>query len=153
MSTHNTINVGTFNMQGGANRKKTCLADDMQRFKMAALCTSETKISGNRVDTLKTTDGKQRYFHYTSGLSKNTKAGVGIIINANYKEDFTSVDDRICKITFKINNNQNITLISAYAPTLDVSKKKPHIREHCMMILRQQSNLFSNTICSSSVAT
>ena len=111
MSSKNNIRIATFNIQGGANKKKRSLADDMKRYKINVLCTTETKINGNRVDLLKTTDGQTKYHHYTSGLQKNTKAGVGIIINTTCEADFTPINDRICKITLKINDNQNITII------------------------------------------
>ena len=64
------INVGTLNMQGGANTKRSSLADDMQRYIQNGrhIHNPETKISGNRFDTLKSTNRKATFFHYTSGL-------------------------------------------------------------------------------------
>ena len=54
----NYVKLATFNIQGGANKKKTSLADDMQKYKITALCTTETKLSGNKVHALKMGDGK-----------------------------------------------------------------------------------------------
>ena len=42
---HKTINVGTFNIQGGnSKQKKTSLADDMLKYDITALTTTETRI-------------------------------------------------------------------------------------------------------------
>ena len=34
-----------------------------------------------------------------------------------------------CQLTTKVNNNQTIHIISAYAPTLDKSEKNPEMRD------------------------
>ena len=100
----------------------------MEAYNVTALATTETKISGkNIIQTLKTRDGKVGYHHYLSG-SEKTKLGVGIIVKANTKCSFVPVNDRLCKITIKKKEN-NIVIISAYAPTLDVSKKYPDKRD------------------------
>ena len=125
----NYFKTATFNIQGGANKKKTSLADDMKKYDLTALCTTETKLSGNKVHTLTTSDGKNKYYHYTSGLQKNTKHGVGIIVSMACPAEFIAVNDRLCKLSFQINGNQHITIISAYAPTLEVSRKNPVKRE------------------------
>ena len=95
----------------------------MEAHNIPALATTKTKISAqnNITETLKTSNGKSSYLHNLSG-SKNNKQVVGIIVKADTKCSFMPINDRICKLTIKKKRN-NIVIISAYAPTLAVSKK------------------------------
>ena len=55
------------------NIKKMSLADDCVKYKMAAVLTQKTRILGNIVEEIITSDGKDRYNHHTSGLERNTR--------------------------------------------------------------------------------
>ena len=114
------------NIQGGNSKiKKTSIVADMETYKTTAIATTETKISAqsNRVQTLRTAEGKVSYSHYLSG-SKHTKQGVGLIVRSDTKCSFLPVNYRLCKVIIKIENVQ-IVIISAYAPTLEIRKKHP----------------------------
>ena len=118
------IRIGTLNIQGGNSKiKKISIVADMETYKITAIATTETKISAqtNIVQTLRTPDGKVSYSHYLSG-SKHTKQGVGIIVRSDTKCSFLPVNDRLCKMIIK-KENLKIVIISAYAPTLEISKK------------------------------
>ena len=110
----------------------------MEEYNITALATTETKISAqnNITQTLKTSNGKVSYVHYLSG-SKNTKQGVGIVVKADTKCSFMPINDRICKLTIYKKRN-NIVIISAYAPTLAVSKKHP---EQCELFYENLESL------------
>ena len=138
MSKKNALRFGTLNLQGG-NKKKNTLADDMVNFKMAVICTTETRMSGEKVQTIKTTDKKKSFHHYISGKDTKTRYGVGIVVETSTKADFQPINDRICKLHIETEgDNPNVTVISAYAPTEDVSKKNPEKREEFYDILEQQ---------------
>ena len=106
---------------------------------MTALCTTETRISGKKVQTIKTTDKKTEFHHYISGKDKNTRYGVGIVVPTSLKADFIPINDRICKLQIDTEGeNPNITIISAYAPTEDNATKQPEKREAFYDLLEQQ---------------
>ena len=95
------MKIATFNIQGGnAKQKKQDLADDFENYKLDAILTTETRISGNEVEEIKTPNGKKLY-HYTPGLPERTRYGVGIIISQETQAEFKEVSDRICKMTIR----------------------------------------------------
>ena len=92
------LNIGTFNIQGGnSDEKQKHLANDMLKFEMAAISTTKTRIGGgSKVETVRTSCGKFKYKHYTSGgLNKTTRHGVGIITTAETNLDFQAVNERL----------------------------------------------------------
>ena len=96
------MRIGTLNLQGGnSESKKMNIIEDMYAYKMDALLITETRISGNIMKEMATLDGKQKYKFYTSGLNKNTRYGVGIILPKDTNADFQRITDRICKATIK----------------------------------------------------
>ena len=101
------------------------LVDDCEKYKMAAILTTETRISGNIVEEIITSDRKHKYNHYTAGLERNTRYGVGIIISKKHNSEFNVISDRICQLTIKIRNKPNIVYVCAYAPTLTMIEKNP----------------------------
>ena len=72
--------------------------------------------------------GKRFNLHY-SGHATDSVNGVGIIVERTRKVHFKPISERVCRIETSINNNQKLTLISAYAPTLDKSEKNPDVSE------------------------
>ena len=96
------MRIGTLNIQGGNSESKQInIIEDMYAYKLDALLTTETRISGNVVKEIATLDGKQKYKFYTSGLKKNTRYGVGIILPTNTNADFHRITLMICKATIK----------------------------------------------------
>ena len=90
--------IGTLNVQGGNNdAKKQSLADDMKKYKLKLLCTTETRIPGEvNVETLTTTCKEQNYKHYTSGGTNNkTRYGVGILTCIDLSVEFKVVSERM----------------------------------------------------------
>ena len=125
--------IGTLNVQGGNNdAKKQSLADDMKKYKLKLLCTTETRIPGEvNVETLTTTCKEQNYKHYTSGgTNKKTRYGVGILAFTDLSVEFKAVSERMCMATIESTGNEpNLIIISAYAPTEPQSTKNPKLRE------------------------
>ena len=125
--------IGTLNVQGGNNdAKKQSLADDMKKYKLKLLCTTETRIPGEvNVETLTTTCKEQNYKHYTSGgTNKKTRYGVGILACTDLSVEFKAVSERMCMATIESTGNEpNLIIISAYAPTEPQSTKNPKLRE------------------------
>ena len=138
MKKRKTLRFGTLNLQGG-NKKKSTLADDMVKFNMTVICTTETRMNGKNVQLIKTTDKKNTFHHYISGKEKNTRYGVGIVVNMLIKADFQPINDRLCKLQIDTeDDNPNITVICAHAPTEETSKKSPEVREVFYDQLEQQ---------------
>ena len=109
--------------------KLQMLANDFVNYRMSALCIQETHLPGRGVENIVSSTGEQLYLHY-SGHATDSINGVGIILDTNKLAHFKPISDRICQIETKINNNQQLTLISAYAPTLEKSEKNPDVRDN-----------------------
>ena len=126
----NTQRIGSFNCQGLATSmvKLRTLADDFEKYNLNTLAIQETHIQGYGTKILKSSTNKE-YLLYYSGSKETSENGVGIILPSHTKADFKPISDRLCQITIKLTNSQKIHILSAYAPTVDKSKKKPSIRE------------------------
>ena len=85
-------------------------------------------MQGYGVMSIKSSTNKE-YLLYYSGNNKKSENGVGIIVPKTKNVEFAPINDRICIITTKVNNNQMLHIISAYATTLDKSEKQPETRE------------------------
>ena len=129
--TNKNIKIGSFNCQGIATStaKQQMLADDFEKYQMDALTIQETHMKGYGAITLTSSTGKN-YLLYYSGNETKSRNGVGIMIPSTKNVDFTPINDRMCQITTKINNDQILHIISAYAPTLESSEKNPEVREN-----------------------
>lgn len=66
---------------------------------------------------------------YTVNEKDNYHHGVGIVIEKELNPKFKKINNRICRAEIKINKNRKLYFISAYAPTAQVSKKNPKIKE------------------------
>ena len=73
---------------------------------------------------LTSTTGEKCYLYYSGHKNKSIN-GVGIIVETKSKVNFRPISDRICMLTNKAGNNTQTSLISAYAPTLEKTKKSP----------------------------
>ena len=56
----NNLRIGTLNLQGG-NKKKYMIADDMVKYNISVLCTTETRMSGKKAQKLITTEKKKTF--------------------------------------------------------------------------------------------
>ena len=122
--------IGSFNCQGIATSEVKCrlLADDFERHKLSILAVQETHLKGDGVVELLSMSDK-RYKLYYSGHKTKSEDGVGFIVERDRKVTFDPISERICKLTTKINNNDTLEIICAYAPTLERSEAKPELRE------------------------
>ena len=84
----------------------------------------ETHMKGNGIQTLTSTTGEKCYLYYSGHKNKSIN-GVGIVVETKSKVNFRPISDRICMLTNKAGNNTQTSLISAYAPTLEKTKKSP----------------------------
>ena len=114
----------TFNCQGLLNQvKRMNIADDFIHFGLSAMMIQETHIKGNGIHELKTSSGETLHL-YNSGHENKSTAGVAVLVKSNCEVNFDPICERICVIKMKTNDITN-NLISAYAPTLDTTKKHP----------------------------
>ena len=123
--------ICTYNCQGLLDKtKQRLIADDFKAYQLKAMLIQETHMKNEGMLNLLSTDGDKYHLYYSGHKSKSIH-GVGIIVCNKTKVRFTPISDRICMITTKFDNNIQINLISAYAPTLDTTchlmKKKASI--------------------------
>ena len=115
----------TFNCQGLNDEvKKTHIADDFYKFRLAAIMVQETRIMKTSLYILTSFDGRKVCL-YNSGNGAKSIRGVGIITTENTKVTFNPVSERICIITANTSENIKCHLISAYAPTLEKTGRNP----------------------------
>ena len=127
------LNVGTLNLRGlNTDLKKIQLANDMQKYELSVLAIQETKLKSEGIFEITSSDRKHIYEVYHTGNEENKHHGVGIVIEKGIDAEFSVISNRICKIITKIGTKENqrkLTLISSYAPTLEVSKKIPRLKK------------------------
>ena len=127
------MRIATFNVTGLIqDHKKTSLADDLQKHKINLACIQEAHLNHDGVINIKTSDNSKTYtLYYVS--SPDSHHGCGIMIDSNTECDFTKINDRSCSLTTYVSTTRSkkpITLICAYASTLDASEKNPEVREN-----------------------
>ena len=132
----------SFNCQGLVKNKAKIqqLADDFVNQNLTAMMVQETHIQEHGIHT----DNKTTLHLYNSGHPTKSQAGVGIIVRSNTKVQFNPVSDRICVLTTKIHNNQQVNFISAYAPTSETTEKKPEITQKFYNKLSSTIKLLNN---------
>ena len=122
--------ICTYNCQGLLDKtKQRLIADDFKAYQLKAMLIQETHMKNEGMLNLLSTDGDKYHLYYSGHKSKSIH-GVGIIVCNKTKVRFTPISDRICMITTKFDNNIQINLISAYAPTLDTTLKTPDETEN-----------------------
>lgn len=109
------LNVGTFNMQGGYERKKIELAEAAAKFNLDILAISEVNLVGQREEVV------GEYKVYLSGIFQDqgkAKWGVGFLIKKEL-EPFVlasrAVNGRIMWLSIKL-SGAIYRLVSVYAP-------------------------------------
>eukprot|EP00112_Aurelia_sp_Birch-Aquarium-sp1_P000008 Seg1.8 transcript_id=Seg1.8/GoldUCD/mRNA.D3Y31 product="hypothetical protein" protein_id=Seg1.8/GoldUCD/D3Y31 len=127
------LNVGTLNVRGlNTDLQKIQLANDMQKYQLSVLAIQETKLKSEGIFEITSSDSMSYDEVYHTGNEENKHHGVGIVIEKGIYAEFSVISNRICKIITKIGTKENqkkLTFISSYAPTLEVSKKNPKIKE------------------------
>ncbi len=123
--------IGSLNVRGiKEESEQTKLADDMQKYRLEILGIQEHHMKGTGVINIKTSDRKNEYEMYYTGPTVNKYHGVGIVIKKDFQAEFDKISDRICVATISLEKERrNLSFISTYAPTLDVSEKHEEIRE------------------------
>ena len=126
------LNIGCLNVRGCQNLEewKTLIIEDCQKYELQIFAVSETHLAGTSLEQHVTSDKdtttKYAFFH--TGSDDNTHHGVGIIIDQDLSPTFKRISDRICAASINLVNHKLI-VISAYAPTLEVSEANPEVRE------------------------
>ena len=123
--------IGSFNCQGLATSKVKLrlLADDFERKNLSMLAIQETHLKGRDVIEISSLSDKQ-YKLYYSGNKTKSENGVGFIVERDRNVAFLPISERVCKLTTKINNNETLEMVCAYAPTLERSENKPEVRDN-----------------------
>ena len=134
----------TFNSQGLLDKaKQRHLADDFIQKNIKALLIQETHIQDQGMHILKSTDNKTTLHLYNSGHNTKSRAGVVILVDSNIKLNFSPISERICFATMKISNDQKLILLSAYAPTMEITKNNPEVTNQFYNQLSSTVKLFS----------
>ena len=111
-----------------SNAKCNMLANDLRNYRVDVQAVQETKLSRFGTKILTSNLNKQ-YLLYYSGSENKYQNRVDVTLSPEVKATFKPVNDRICQVTLKSDNNQVIHIISSYAPTLEKSKQNPKIRD------------------------
>ena len=120
-----TRKFATFNLQGLiSDAKKMSIADDFIEYNLTMMMVQETHIKETGAIELKSSSGKTLYLYNSGNISKSIN-GVGIITNKSTNISFKDISDRICVATVKTKNKFKYHVISAYAPTLESTVKRP----------------------------
>ena len=101
----------------------------MKKNKIQILAIQETKINTSCMEQRKNYtfyfSGNEKLKNSKGEISKNTHAGVGIIINnelLNYTEDIEPINDRIMSIA--LSGTVPVTFICNYTPTAKASTEE-----------------------------
>ena len=118
--------IKTFNNQGLLFlSKQQTQADDFQRYKMIIFCVQETHLREFGAKNLTANSGKNFLLCYCGNLSKSIN-GVAMMIKPNRQVEFEPISEKICKMTIKLDSqNNSLVILSAYEPPLDTSEKNP----------------------------
>ena len=112
----------TFNVQGlNSNIKKSALADDFVHHKIKVMMVQETRIKGEGVYKIKSSNGAKLHL-FNSGHKSSSYGGTGFVVDENSKVTFKPVSERISVLTAKLNNIKHV-FISVYAPTNETTIK------------------------------
>lgn len=139
----NMLQIGTFNCQGLLDEtKKDLLVRDFCEYNLDILAVQETHMKNHGIEKFHR-EGKHLDFFYSGNDTSNH--GVGIFVNSKLPCKFKHINERICYVEIKIENeNRILYIISAYAPTAECSKKHPEKREEFYSTLDSIVNSVSN---------
>ena len=111
--------------------ERKTLIEDCQKYELQIFAVSETRIAGTSLEQHVTSDKDNtttKYAFFHTGSDDNTHHGEGLIIDQDLSPTFKRISDRICAASINLVNHKLI-VISAYAPTLEVSEANPEVRE------------------------
>ena len=118
--------VVTFNCQGlNSAVKQQQIADDFIQHNLSIMMVQETRIKGNQIINLTSSDNQILYL-YNSGNESKSIHGTGIIVRPNVNIKYKPISDRICMISMQDDKKITCNFISAYTPTLDKTTKNPN---------------------------
>ena len=118
----NDIKVGSLNVRGFGD---DAILDYVTKYKLNLLGVQETHIKDSEI--LK--DLGKDYIFYGVNTEGNYHHGVGIVAEKNLNPIFTKINSRICMCEIKL-QKRKLVFISAYADTLENSRKNPTSREN-----------------------
>ena len=125
------INIGCLNVRGCQNlEERKTLIEDCQKYEFLIWADSDTHLAGTSLEQHLTSDKQNtttKYAFFQTGSDDNTHHGVGLIIDQDLPPTFKRISDRICAASINLVNHKLI-VISAYAPTLEVSEANPDVR-------------------------
>ena len=125
------LNIGCLNVRGCQNlEERKTLIEDCQKYELQIFAVSETQLAGTSLEQHVTSDKDNtttKYAFFHTGSDDNTHHGVGLIIDQDLSPTFKRISDRICAASINLVNHKLI-VISAYAPTLEVSEANPEVR-------------------------
>src|SRR6266516_3632351 len=117
------MNIGTINCQGLNNDLKLRqVATDLEDYNLDILTLQETHLKESGQIIIESIKCKS-YRLFSSGVEKNSFAGVGLLVKDNNKNCiFTPINERICYLTYE-NEDKKYLIINVYAHTLHVANK------------------------------
>ena len=120
------IKIGSFNVRGlNSNLRKELLNEDLIKYDLDIICLQETKIQNGTDINI----GNSRLICFESD---SRHYGNGFLINKSWKNSIHRVwrvNDRMCVIQFKAKNENLVSIINVYGPTLKISEQDQDIRE------------------------
>ena len=133
------LNIGTLNVKGCREEvKQQTICEDAAKYDLNILGITETHVEKETLDdiTIKENNKIKHYKLYHGGIKgTNYYTGVGVIIEEALNPRFKRISDRILTANIKIDENHQMNIIVAYAPTLEKSEKYPELREDFYEIL------------------
>ena len=134
------MRIGTFNVRGILiDDKKADLATDFKRYSLDVLCVQETHIPNTNLINIRGEQGNKIKLYHT-GTEEDSHHGVGIAVDVDRKVLFKRINNRICYVKLLDNNT---TVICAYSPTNDNTRKNPKETENFYTALNDTLNNFS----------
>ena len=134
------MKIAKWNIRGIIDKdKQKNLLEDLTNYNIDILTIQETHIRNTSKLEL---GGKYTLYH--TGPKDHSHHGVGIVVKNQYKGIFKPINDRICQLDIELEKNNKLTVISAYAPTLTKSEKKPELADNFYKELQNTINLIPN---------
>ena len=143
------FNIGTLNTRGiSKDFDRKVLAKDALKYDLQACGVQETHLKHQNNLGLEDISASisyktRKYKFFYTGEDDNKYHGVGLLVNSELNPTFKRVSNRICYAQIKL-KERNLYIVSAYAPTLSVSEKQPHLREQFYDELDSTVRLFSS---------
>ena len=143
------FNIGTLNTRGiSKDFDRKVLAKDALQYDLQACGVQETHLKhqnnlGFEDISASISNRTRKYKFFYTGEDDNKYHGVGLLVNSELNPTFKRVSNRICYAQIQL-KNRNLYIVSAYAPTLSVSEKHPHLREQFYDELDSTVRLFSS---------